>query len=75
MKPINWNPEKNQLLIAERGISFEDIVFSLQQGTILDDVQHPNANKYANQRIIIVALNDYAYLGGCPRIGVVAREN
>ena len=61
MKPINWNPEKNQLLIAERGISFEDIVFSLQQGAILDDVQHPNANKYANQRIIIVALNDYAY--------------
>jgi len=70
MKPINWNPEKNQLLIAERGISFEDIVFSLQH-----DVQHPNANKYANQRIIIVALNDYAYLGGCPRIGVVARES
>jgi len=27
MKPINWNPDKNKKLIAERNISFEEIIF------------------------------------------------
>jgi len=62
MKPINWNPDKNRKLIEERGISFEDIVFSLQSGYLLDDVAHPNNEKYPHQRIFIVAVDDYACL-------------
>ena len=62
MKPINWNPTKNQELIEERGISFEDIVFYLQQGLLLDDVEHPNKEKYPNQRIFVFSINDYIHL-------------
>ena len=62
MKPINWNPGKNRKLIEERGISFEEIVFSLQSGYLLDDVVHPNKEKYTHQRMFIVAIDDYAYL-------------
>ena len=62
MKPINWNPTKNQQLISERGISFEDIVFYLQQGALLDDIEHPNSNKHPNQRVFVININDYAYL-------------
>ena len=62
MKPINWNPDKNRKLIEERDISFEEIVFSLQSGCLLDDVLHPNQEKYAHQRVFIVAIDDYAYL-------------
>ncbi len=62
MKPINWNSTKNQQLISERGISFEDIVFYLQQGALLDDVEHPNNDKYPSQRVFIININDYAYL-------------
>ena len=62
MKPINWNPEKNQQLIAERGVSFEDVVFSLQQDALLDDIEHPNGDKYPNQRIFVINIDDYAYL-------------
>ena len=62
MKPINWNPTKNQQLIAERGISFEDIVFCIQQGRLLDDVEHPNSNKYPGQRIFVVNIDDYIHL-------------
>ncbi len=62
MKPINWNPTKNQQLISERGISFEDIVFYLQQGALLDDVAHPNSDKYPNQRVFVINIDDYAYL-------------
>lgn len=62
MKPINWNSTKNQQLISERGISFEDIVFYLQQDKLLDDTEHPNSEKYPNQRVFVVNVDGYAYL-------------
>ena len=62
MKLINWNSTKNQQLIAERGISFEDIVFCLQQGGLLDDVDHPNSDKYPDQRMFVVNIDDYVHL-------------
>ncbi len=62
MKPINWNSTKNQQLIAERGISFEDIVFYLQQGQLLDDIVHPNRNKYPEQRIFVISVDGYVHL-------------
>ena len=62
MKRINWNPEKNQQLIVERGVSFEDVVFCLQQGAILDDIEHPNSDKYPGQRIFVINIDGYAHL-------------
>jgi len=62
MKPINWNSTKNQQLISERGISFEDVVFNLQQGALLDDVEHPNSVKFPNQRLFVINIDNYAYL-------------
>ena len=62
MKPINWNSDKNRKLIVERGISFEDIVFSLQSGCLLDDILHPNSEKCPTQRVFVVEVDDYAYL-------------
>jgi uncharacterized DUF497 family protein len=47
MKQFNRNTEKNQILIAERGISFEDVLFAIQSGDLLDDVAHPNSDKYS----------------------------
>ncbi len=62
MKPINWNSTKNQQLITERGISFEDIVFYIQQGQLLDDLAHPNSEKYPEQRIFVINVDGYVYL-------------
>jgi len=62
MKPINWNSTKNQQLVSERGISFEDIVFYMQQGQLLDDIQHPNSVKYPEQRIFVVNVDNYVHL-------------
>lgn len=62
MKSINWNPDKNQSLINERGVSFEDVVFYLQQGGLLDDVKHPNGDKYPNQRVFVLNIDGYVYL-------------
>ena len=62
MKPINWNSTKNQQLVADRGVSFEDVVFYIQQGALLDDTEHPNNDKYPNQRVFVVNINDYVHL-------------
>ena len=62
MKNINWNTEKSLALIESRGICFEDVVFHIEKGDILDDYQHPNQQKYAGQRIMVVGINNYAYL-------------
>jgi uncharacterized DUF497 family protein len=62
MKPINWSAEKNQQLMSERGVSFEDVLFALQSGALLDDGAHPNRNKYPNQRLLVVRIDDYAWL-------------
>ena len=62
MKVFNWNAEKNQELINTRGVSFVDVVFYLQQGAILDDLEHPNPEKYSNQRIFVLEIDEYVYL-------------
>ncbi len=57
-----WNYEKNLKLKAERGISFEQVVMHIERRDILDVVQHPNQEKYPNQQIIVVDIDNYAYL-------------
>jgi uncharacterized DUF497 family protein len=62
VKTIAWNPEKNEALKSERGISFEDIVFHICAGDILDTFDHPNQEKYPGQKIHAIAVEDYVYL-------------
>jgi len=62
MKPISWNTEKNALLRADRGVSFEDVVFHIMAGDILDTFDHPNQERYPGQQIHVVAIEEYAYL-------------
>ena len=60
-KLFNWNPDKNQLLIRERGISFERIVFEISSGNELTVLEHPNQEKYPGQRVSMVQVDDYVY--------------
>lgn len=62
MKIFNWDSDKNQQLIVERDRSFEEVIFHIQNGGVLDDIAHPNTVAYANQRIFIVNIDEYAYL-------------
>ncbi|MBI5116750.1 BrnT family toxin [Candidatus Poribacteria bacterium] len=62
MKTINWNTEKSLALKESRGVCFEDVVFHIEQGDILDDYEHPNQQKYGDQRIMVVGISNYAYL-------------
>ncbi|WP_019625253.1 BrnT family toxin [Thioalkalivibrio sp. ALJT] len=62
MKQINWDAAKNEKLMAERGISFEDVVFALHSGSLLDDLVHPNRDKYPKQRMFVVRIDAYVWL-------------
>ncbi len=62
MKPFRWNHDKNEVLKKERGISFEEIVLAIEADGLLDELQHPNPDKYPNQSILVVALEGHVYL-------------
>jgi uncharacterized DUF497 family protein len=62
VKYFSWNPEKNELLRNERGIGFEEIVFHIERGDLLDVLEHPKPDRYPGQRILVVRVDDYAYL-------------
>ena len=60
MKSYDWNDEKNEWLRQERGVTFEDIVFHLAHGGLLDVLEHPNPRRYPGQRLFIVNVEGYA---------------
>ena len=62
MTYFSWNQEQNELLKEERQISFEDVVFYIEQGFLLDILENPNQEKYKGQKIFVVQIDDYAYL-------------
>lgn len=62
MKYFNWNNEKNEKLRGERGVSFEEVVLAIEQGQLLDILEHPNKDKYQNQNIFIVKIYNYVWL-------------
>ena len=59
---FEWNPKKNEWLKQERNISFEQILFHMSEGDVWKVADHPNQEKYPNQKIYFVVINDYIYL-------------
>ena len=59
---FEWNAEKNEKLIEDRGVSFENVVSAIEQGGLVDIVENPNQETYPGQRIYVVDINDYLHL-------------
>jgi hypothetical protein len=62
MEFITWSPAKNEWLKKERKICFEDIVLRINTGNILAVVEHPNQQKYPNQKQMIINVDGYAFV-------------
>jgi len=56
---IYWDDEKNNKLIAERGISFDEITEIILKEEYLDILENLQRE---NQMIFIVRIKDYAYV-------------
>lgn len=61
-KSYEFSAEKNQRLIKERNISFEDVISALEGGKLVDVIRHYNLDKYPNQKIYLVDIEGYIYL-------------
>jgi len=62
MKRFEWNDDKNRWLRRIRGVTFEDIVYHIAHGDLLDALQHPNQDRYPGQRMFVVKVQRYAYI-------------
>ena len=56
-----WDPAKNRRLIAERGVSFEEVATLIESGALVDVFDHPDP-KRPHQRIAVIEIGEYAYL-------------
>lgn len=62
MKGFEWNDDKNKWLKEHRNISFEEIVFFIENDGMLDSYGHPNKKKYPGQSVFVVQTDIYVYL-------------
>jgi uncharacterized DUF497 family protein len=62
MKIITWDPKKNEHLKKQRGVSFDEVLFHVSAGDVLEIFEHPNQERYPGQKIYAIALEEYVYL-------------
>ena len=62
MKYFSRDNDRNEKLKKGRNVSFEDVVFYIEKGHLLDIIKNPNNEKYRDRRIFIVEVDNYAYL-------------
>ena len=61
MKYYSWDPEKNERLKRERGISFEVATWWIENGGLMDLIEHPNKERYSSQMIYVVNIDGYVH--------------
>jgi hypothetical protein len=61
MKYYDWSDEKNELLKKLRGVSFEQVILAIVSGDLIDRIKHPNPDKYPNQKVLLVRIENYIY--------------
>jgi len=59
---FDFNEDKNKELKKKRNVSFEEIIILLQERKLISVIEHPQKEKYKNQKIFIVDVDGYAYL-------------
>ena len=62
MKNIRWDEQKNEWLKQNRGLGFERVAVLMEQGQVLEVVDHPDQTKYPKQKMAIVEIDGYACL-------------
>jgi len=58
---FEWDENKNNILQKERDISFEQIVFALENDKLISIMPSPSP-KHPNQKCFVVNIDEYAYI-------------
>ncbi|MEK6734275.1 MAG: hypothetical protein AABY27_04130 [Pseudomonadota bacterium] len=64
-KKFSFNPEKDSKIVSERKLSFQDIINAIMNNKALAFIPHPNQEKYPNQKIIYVEIEEEIYVVPC----------
>jgi hypothetical protein len=56
---IDWNKDKDIWLQRRRGLSFSMVVEAIENGLLLDDIEHPSPER-AHQRVLVFKVQGYA---------------
>jgi uncharacterized DUF497 family protein len=59
---FEFNLEKSRSLKETRNISFEEIIALMDDEHVLDIIEHPNKERYGNQKIFVMLIANYVYL-------------
>ena len=59
---FDWSTVKTQRPIEQRGISFESVVSAIEQGTLLDILEHPNQDRYPGHLIYVLESDETIHL-------------
>lgn len=62
MKSIRWDEQKNEWLKRNRGLGFERVAVLIEQGQVLEVMDHPDQARYPKQKMAIVEIDGYACL-------------
>lgn len=62
MKRFRWDKTKSEKLKKERNVSFEEIIFAMTEGGLLDVLEHPNKKRYRNQKLFVMRCANYVHL-------------
>ena len=58
---FDWDPEKNEWLKENRGISFEEIALLLSNGILWKRTKHPNQKEYPHQEVFLIPIDNFIY--------------
>ncbi len=61
IEQYEYSLEKDELLIRTRHIGFDDVIRAVENGQLLEMVDHHNQKKYPRQQFLIVSINNYVY--------------
>lgn len=61
MKTVRFDEKKNRLLKEKRGVGLDQVAEAVNNNQIVAVLDHPNKEKFPNQKIFILKLNDYIY--------------
>ncbi len=56
---FNWSENKNEWLKQERDISFEEVIFHIERGDVLDIIDNPN---YPGQNRYVIRIRKYVWI-------------
>jgi hypothetical protein len=59
---LAWNPAKDEELPARYGRGFKDIAAALRDRRLLANVPHFNVQKYPHQRMLVIEIENYAWV-------------